>query len=129
MVSFWWITTAGASPTLHRIWYSNNDTALDRLRGAERELCQMSLVSPWATPDSRSVMTHEQTVRDANREGSRGPGVWRPHRLPRFFFHGLIGSHHQASYIAEPARENGLQIIAPNRPGVGRSDFVERKSP
>ena len=48
---------------------------------------------------------------------------------PAFFFHGLIGSHHQASYIAEQARENGLRIIAPNRPGVGRSEFVERKSP
>ena len=48
---------------------------------------------------------------------------------PAFFFHGLIGSHHQASYIAEPARENGLRIIAPNRPGVGRSEFVDRKSP
>src|SRR4051812_23549228 len=48
---------------------------------------------------------------------------------PAFFFHGLIGSHHQASYIAEQARENGLRIIAPNRPGVGRSEFVDRKSP
>lgn len=47
---------------------------------------------------------------------------------PAFFFHGLIGSHHQASYISEEAARIGLRIIAPNRPGVGRSDFVERKS-
>jgi pimeloyl-ACP methyl ester carboxylesterase len=40
----------------------------------------------------------------------------------------LIGSHHQASYIAEQAMQHELRIIAPNRPGVGRSDFVERKS-
>jgi pimeloyl-ACP methyl ester carboxylesterase len=46
-----------------------------------------------------------------------------------FFFHGLIGSHHQASYIAEYAREQGLRIIAPNRPGVGKSEFIPRKSP
>jgi pimeloyl-ACP methyl ester carboxylesterase len=46
-----------------------------------------------------------------------------------FFFHGLIGSHHQASYIADQAREHGLRIIAPNRPGVGRSEFVKRKTP
>jgi pimeloyl-ACP methyl ester carboxylesterase len=47
---------------------------------------------------------------------------------PAFFFHGLIGSHHQASYIAEQAARQGLRIIAPNRPGVGRSEFVERAS-
>jgi pimeloyl-ACP methyl ester carboxylesterase len=48
---------------------------------------------------------------------------------PVVFFHGLIGSHYQASYIADQAREHGLRIIAPNRPGVGASEFVERKSP
>lgn len=47
---------------------------------------------------------------------------------PVFFFHGLIGSHYQASYVAEQAEREGLRIIAPNRPGVGRSDFVLRKS-
>jgi pimeloyl-ACP methyl ester carboxylesterase len=45
------------------------------------------------------------------------------------FFHGLIGSHYQASYIADQARQEGLRIIAPNRPGVGASEFVERSSP
>ncbi len=48
---------------------------------------------------------------------------------PAFFFHGLIGSHYQASYVAEQAKRAGLRIIAPNRPGVGRSEFVERQSP
>jgi pimeloyl-ACP methyl ester carboxylesterase len=47
---------------------------------------------------------------------------------PAFFFHGLIGSHHQASYISDEAGRAGLRIIAPNRPGVGRSEFVARKS-
>ncbi|HKI16604.1 MAG TPA: alpha/beta fold hydrolase, partial [Isosphaeraceae bacterium] len=47
---------------------------------------------------------------------------------PVFFFHGLIGSHHQASYVAEQAEREGLRIIAPNRPGVGRSEFVSRQS-
>jgi pimeloyl-ACP methyl ester carboxylesterase len=49
-----------------------------------------------------------------------------PHGHPVFFFHGLIGSHHQAAYIADQARQLGLRMIAPNRPGVGRSAFVER---
>ncbi|MFO0888900.1 MAG: alpha/beta fold hydrolase [Isosphaeraceae bacterium] len=52
-----------------------------------------------------------------------------PRGHPAFFFHGLIGSHHQASYIAAQAREQGLRIIAPNRPGVGRSPFVRRRTP
>lgn len=47
---------------------------------------------------------------------------------PIFFFHGLIGSHHQAAYIDEQARRLGLRVIAPNRPGVGRSEFVARAS-
>src|SRR5438309_1061710 len=48
---------------------------------------------------------------------------------PAFFFHGLIGSHYQASYVSEQARREGLRIIAPNRPGVGRSEFAVRRSP
>ena len=58
--------------------------------------------------------------------------VWQygdPAGLPVLFFHGLIGSHHQASYIDQPAREIGLRIIAPNRPGVGRSEFTVRRTP
>jgi pimeloyl-ACP methyl ester carboxylesterase len=57
--------------------------------------------------------------------------VWQygePDGFPVFFFHGLIGSHHQASYIDEPARREGLRIIAPNRPGVGRAGFTTRSS-
>ena len=52
-----------------------------------------------------------------------------PNGHPAFFFHGLIGSHYQASYIDEQARQHGLRVIAPNRPGVGRSEFIERQSP
>ena len=47
---------------------------------------------------------------------------------PAFFFHGLVGSFHQASYISDEAKRAGLRIIAPNRPGVGRSEFIERKT-
>jgi pimeloyl-ACP methyl ester carboxylesterase len=47
---------------------------------------------------------------------------------PVFFFHGLIGSHNQASYVADQAKGHGLWIIAPNRPGVGRSEFTERQT-
>lgn len=47
---------------------------------------------------------------------------------PVVFFHGLIGSHHQASYVDDAARRRGVRLVAPNRPGVGRSDFVARRS-
>lgn len=52
-----------------------------------------------------------------------------PSGHPAFFFHGLIGSHHQASYVDEAARRAGIRVIAPNRPGVGRSEFVARSTP
>jgi pimeloyl-ACP methyl ester carboxylesterase len=48
---------------------------------------------------------------------------------PVLFFHGMIGSHYQASYIADQAGQEGFRVIAPNRPGVGLSEFVKRKSP
>ncbi len=48
---------------------------------------------------------------------------------PVFFFHGMIGSHYQASYISDQAGQEGFRVIAPNRPGVGLSEFVKRKSP
>src|SRR5271157_2395098 len=51
-----------------------------------------------------------------------------PRGDPAFFFHGLIGSHHQAAYIGEQARQMGLRVIAPNRPGVGKSEYVERNN-
>src|SRR5262245_60209455 len=48
---------------------------------------------------------------------------------PVCLLHRLRGPQHQASDIADAAREAGLRIIAPNRPGVGRSEFVGRQSP
>jgi pimeloyl-ACP methyl ester carboxylesterase len=66
-------------------------------------------------------------VRDGRPLEVREYGDPRGH--PAFFFHGLLGSYHQASYVADQARRAGLRIIAPNRPGVGRSEFVARKTP
>jgi pimeloyl-ACP methyl ester carboxylesterase len=71
-------------------------------------------------------MTHNIRLRSG-----RSLEVWEygdPDGHPTLFFHGLIGSHYQASYISEQAKLAGLRIIAPNRPGVGRSDFVKRKT-
>jgi pimeloyl-ACP methyl ester carboxylesterase len=47
--------------------------------------------------------------------------------LPALFFHGFIGSHHQAAFAADAARRGGVRLIAPNRPGVGRSTPKRRR--
>lgn len=44
-----------------------------------------------------------------------------PHGKPLLYFHGFLGSHHQGALVDACARRNGLRIIAPNRPGIGRS--------
>ncbi|WP_165227202.1 alpha/beta fold hydrolase [Aquisphaera insulae] len=51
-----------------------------------------------------------------------------PDGHPVLFFHGLIGSHLQAAYVSDAAGRAGFRVIAPNRPGVGKSAFVERKT-
>ena len=71
-----------------------------------------------------SKLIHTRTGRSLEVQEYGDPGGH-----PAFFFHGLIGSHYQASYIGEQARQHGLRVIAPNRPGVGRSEFIERQSP
>jgi pimeloyl-ACP methyl ester carboxylesterase len=42
---------------------------------------------------------------------------------PVFYFHGLPGSRLEAALLDGPARQRGLRIIAPDRPGFGLSDF------
>ncbi len=37
------------------------------------------------------------------------------------YFHGCFGSCHQAALLHAQALEQGIRIIAPNRPGIGRS--------
>ncbi|MDO8649166.1 MAG: alpha/beta hydrolase [Candidatus Peregrinibacteria bacterium] len=44
------------------------------------------------------------------------------------FFHGLIGSYHQASPAHEAAKNHGFRLIAPNRAGVGHSSPNETKT-
>jgi pimeloyl-ACP methyl ester carboxylesterase len=44
------------------------------------------------------------------------------------FFHGFLGSHHQASFAHEAALRHGLRVIAPNRPFVGRSSPSQRRA-
>lgn len=45
-----------------------------------------------------------------------------PGGSPVMFFHGWPSSRLQAAYLDRPAAERGIRIIAPDRPGIGRSD-------
>jgi pimeloyl-ACP methyl ester carboxylesterase len=78
-------------------------------------------------PLSWNAVNHVVVMRSGRKLEVREYGDGAGH--PVFFFHGLIGSHYQASYVAEQARQSGLRIIAPNRPGVGQSEFAVRASP
>jgi pimeloyl-ACP methyl ester carboxylesterase len=51
-----------------------------------------------------------------------------PNGLPALFFHGFIGSHHQAAMAAEAAERQGITFFAWNRPGVGRSTPCVRQT-
>ena len=46
-----------------------------------------------------------------------------PDGKPLFFFHGTPGSRTLARLFDELARRRGVRLIAPDRPGFGRSDF------
>jgi pimeloyl-ACP methyl ester carboxylesterase len=45
-----------------------------------------------------------------------------PEGAPVVFCHGLPGSHVQGSLLREAAGEHAVRVLAPDRPGVGRSD-------
>ncbi|MBB5353219.1 pimeloyl-ACP methyl ester carboxylesterase [Haloferula luteola] len=45
-----------------------------------------------------------------------------PDGKPVMYFHGWPSSRYQAAFTDGPARERGLRILAPDRPGVGLSD-------
>lgn len=47
-----------------------------------------------------------------------------PDGKPVFYFHGTPGSRYEAQFSHPAGREYGYRIIAPDRPGIGRSDYV-----
>lgn len=47
-----------------------------------------------------------------------------PAGYPAVFFHGFVGSVHQAAAAHQAAQKAGLRIVAPHRPGVGASTQV-----
>ena len=49
-----------------------------------------------------------------------------PHGRPLFYFHGMPGSRLEGAVIDDPAREKGIRVVAPDRPGMGWSDFKRK---
>ena len=63
--------------------------------------------------------------------GSRAVGVYEygdPHGRPVFALHGTPACGAGFDWTDAPARERGLRVIAPDRPGIGHSDPVAMKS-
>ncbi len=50
-----------------------------------------------------------------------------PEGWPLMFFHGTPGSRVMARFAAPKAREMGVRLIAPERPGFGLSDFKPQR--
>lgn len=46
-----------------------------------------------------------------------------PGGVPMFYFHGWPGSRLQAELLHEEGVKRGIRIVAPDRPGIGLSDF------
>jgi pimeloyl-ACP methyl ester carboxylesterase len=49
-------------------------------------------------------------------------GFGDPNGYPVFFFHGSPASRLEAEFLDEAAAKAGLRLVAPDRPGMGRSD-------
>lgn len=65
-------------------------------------------------------------LRDGRRLGLATFG--QPDGLPCFYFHGHPGSRLEAGVAHDAAAEAGVRIVAPDRPGYGRSDFEPRRT-
>jgi pimeloyl-ACP methyl ester carboxylesterase len=50
-----------------------------------------------------------------------------PDGRPVFCFHGVPGSRHMWSLFDDAARERGVRLVAPERPGFGASTFQRRR--
>ena len=72
-------------------------------------------------PHSRAVLT----------AGARAIGIYEygdPQGRPVFALHGTPACGAGFDWTDEPARERGLRVIAPDRPGIGRSDPIAMSS-
>jgi pimeloyl-ACP methyl ester carboxylesterase len=65
---------------------------------------------------------HSLTLRDGRKLGYSDLGD--PEGTPLFYAHGMPGSRLEAWFFHRQARQHGFRIIAPDRPGIGASDYM-----
>lgn len=51
-----------------------------------------------------------------------------PNGKPVFYFHGTPGSRYEPQFGTQAARDYGYRILALDRPGIGRSDYVRGRT-
>jgi pimeloyl-ACP methyl ester carboxylesterase len=73
-------------------------------------------------PPTQGLASNEEVVRlpDGRRVAVASHGD--PRGRPPFLFHGIPGSRLGLHYVEGPAKERGVRVVCPDRPGVGRSD-------
>jgi pimeloyl-ACP methyl ester carboxylesterase len=69
-----------------------------------------------------------KTIKLRDRSGLSYAEYGHPQGIPIFHFHGWPGSRLGASVLDEPARKLKIRIIAPDRPGIGLSDFKKNRT-
>jgi pimeloyl-ACP methyl ester carboxylesterase len=52
----------------------------------------------------------------------------KPNGKPIFYFHGSPGSRYEPLLGDQAATRHGIRLLAPDRPGIGRSDFLPGRS-
>jgi pimeloyl-ACP methyl ester carboxylesterase len=117
---------------LGRALRSTGKAALDK-PGASFALLAVAAASAvlWARMTKRTstgqqgtqgLASNEELVRlpDGRRVAIASHGD--PQGRPLFLFHGTPGSRLGLHYVDGPAKERGVRVVCPDRPGVGRSD-------
>ena len=71
---------------------------------------------------TRGLASNEVLVRLPNGRRVAIASHGDPQGRPLFLFHGTPGSRLGLHYVDGPAKERGVRVVCPDRPGVGRSD-------
>lgn len=98
------IHTGGERPCHLGTAHSNGGINYSNMNGADNELI---------LPDGRKLCYAE---------------YGDPNGLPVFYFHGAPSSRLEPEMFGDELSSSGLRIIAPDRPGIGRSDWQESRS-
>ncbi|QSP94720.1 alpha/beta hydrolase [Marinobacter salinisoli] len=82
--------------------------------------------STASSSDTPATADHLIRLRDGRKLAYTDVGA--KDGYPVFFGHGMPGSRLEGRFFHQRARRHGFRIITPDRPGIGLSDFQERRS-